>query len=171
MVLVPHEIISNSLVTPDLTRDTAFAGNMVTPNQNLYFLIKKVSKNIHDMAYLLNNKVSEKSTIKQALTRVFGVGPFLADSFCKKVGISPTLKLEKVSTKQLSFLTDTIIKDKVHLKQEELSRYLYENIVRLAQVRSYRGVRRKKGLPLRGQRTRTNFKTAKRHNSIKNRLR
>ena len=45
------------------------------------------------MAYLLNNKVSEKSTIKQALTRIFGVGPFLADSFCKKVGISPTLKL------------------------------------------------------------------------------
>ena len=43
------------------------------------------------MAYLLNNKVSEKSTIKQALTRIFGVGPFLADSFCKKVGISPTL--------------------------------------------------------------------------------
>ena len=41
MVLVPHEIISNSLVTLDLTRDTAFAGNMVTPNQNLYFLIKK----------------------------------------------------------------------------------------------------------------------------------
>ena len=113
------------------------------------------------MAYLLNNKVSEKSTIKQALTRIFGVGPFLADSFCKKVGIRPTLKLEKV----------TIVKDKIHLKQEELSRYLYENIVRLAQVRSYRGVRHKKGLPLRGQRTRTNFKTAKRHNSIKNRLR
>ena len=123
------------------------------------------------MAYLLNNKVSEKSTIKQALTRIFGVGPFLADSFCKKVGISPTLELEKVSTKQLSLLTDTIVKDKIHLKQEELSRYLYENIVRLAQVRSYRGVRHKKGLPLRGQRTRTNFKTAKRHNSIKNRLR
>ena len=44
MVLVPHEIISNSLVTLDLTRDTAFAGNMVTPNQNLYFLIKKYPK-------------------------------------------------------------------------------------------------------------------------------
>ena len=82
-----------------------------------------------------------------------------------------SLKLEKVSTKQLSLLTDTIVKDKIHLKQEELSRHLYENIVRLAQVRSYRGVRHKKGLPLRGQRTRTNFKTAKRHNSIKNRLR
>ena len=71
------------------------------------------------------------------------------------------------TTKQIARL----LEGKIHLKQEELSRYLYENIVRLAQVRSYRGVRHKKGLPLRGQRTRTNFKTAKRHNSIKNRLR
>ena len=84
------------------------------------------------MAYLLNNKVSEKSTIKQAITSIFGVGPFLAASFCKKVGISPTLKLEKVSTKQLSLLTDTIVKDKIHLKQNPHKIFISEIFQQIA---------------------------------------
>ena len=121
--------------------------------------------------YLLNKRVNEKSPIKHALTRVFGVGPFLADFFCKKVGIRSTLKLEKLTSRQVTFLTDLLIKDKENLKQEELSRSLYENVMRLSQIRSYRGLRHKRGLPLRGQRTRTNSMTAKRQNKVQNRLR
>jgi small subunit ribosomal protein S13 len=121
--------------------------------------------------YLLNKKVDEKSPIKYALTRVFGVGAFLADFFCKKIGIRSTLRLEKLTSRQVTFLTDLLIKDKTFSKQEELSRSLYENITRLAQIRSYRGLRHKRGLPLRGQRTRTNSMTARRQNKIQNRLR
>ena len=55
------------------------------------------------MAYLLNNKVSEKSTIKQALTRIFGVGPFLADSFCKKVELGKDIS--SLATSELQNFT------------------------------------------------------------------
>jgi len=123
------------------------------------------------MIYFLNKRVNEKIPIKQALMRVYGVGPFLADSFCKKVGINPILKLDKATSKQLALLIDTVFKDKQNFKEEELSRYLYGNSVRLAQIRSYRGLRYKKGLPLRGQRTRTNSKTAKRKNKVVSHLR
>ena len=122
------------------------------------------------MIYFLNKKVDNKIPIKQALMRIFGVGSFLADSFCKKVGINPILKLDKVTSKQMSLLVDTVFKDKNNFKEEELSRYLYGNSVKLAQIRCYRGSRYKKGLPLRGQRTRTNAKTAKRKNKVQNRL-
>ena len=123
------------------------------------------------MAYFLNKKVNDESPVSRALVRVVGVGPFLADAFCKKIGIKPTLKLRDLTSKQITLLADTVIKDRVNLKQEELARNLYDNVVRLTQIRSYRGIRHKKGLPLRGQRTRTNSKTAKRHNKIYNRSR
>jgi len=123
------------------------------------------------MAYFLNKKVNDNSPISQALVRVLGIGPFLADTFCKKIGIKPTLKLRDLTQKQITLLADTVVKDKVHLKQEELIRNLYENVVRLAQIRSYRGMRHKRGLPLRGQRTRTKSKTAKRQNKIYSRSR
>jgi len=122
------------------------------------------------MIYFLNKKVKEKIPIKQALMRVFGVGSFLAGSFCKKVGINPILKLDKATPKQIALIIDTVFKDKDTFKEEELSRYLYGNSVKLAQIRCYRGSRYKKGLPLRGQRTRTNAKTAKRKNKVQNRL-
>jgi small subunit ribosomal protein S13 len=123
------------------------------------------------MAYFLNRKINETSPLKQTLTCVFGVGPSSAESFCKKVGIKSTLKFSKLTSKQVSFLSDVLTKDKNNLIQEELSRGLYENVARLTQIRSYRGIRHKKGLPLRGQRTRTNSKTAKRHNKVQIRFR
>jgi small subunit ribosomal protein S13 len=123
------------------------------------------------MIYLLNKKVDEKSPIKQALMQIFGVGPFLSDFFCKKVGVKATLKLEKVTSKQRAILIDLLTKDRINMKQEELSRFLYENVARLVQIRSYRGLRHRKGLPCRGQRTRTNSTTVKRQNKKQNRLR
>jgi small subunit ribosomal protein S13 len=123
------------------------------------------------MAYFLNKKVNDESPVSQALVRVVGVGPFLANTFCKKIGIRPTLKLRDLTSKQVALLADIVVKDKVNLKQEELIRDLYDNVVKLTQIRSYRGMRHKKGLPLRGQRTRTNSKTAKRRNKIYSRSR
>jgi|GEM_PF-2561274 small subunit ribosomal protein S13 len=123
------------------------------------------------MIYFLNKKVKEKIPIKQALMRIFGVGSFLSESFCKKIGINPILKLDEATPKQIALIIDTVFKDKDTFKEEELSRYLYGNSVRLAQIRCYRGLRYKKGLPIRGQRTRTNAKTAKRKNKVQNRLR
>lgn len=91
--------------------------------------------------------------------------------FCKKVGVKATLKLEKVTSKQRAILIDLLTKDRINMKQEELSRFLYENVARLVQIRSYRGLRHRKGLPCRGQRTRTNSTTVKRQNKKQNRLR
>ena len=123
------------------------------------------------MVYFLNQNVSKRKPIKQILTKVLGVGPFLAEGFCRDLGYNPNLHFSELSPKQIAVLGDKVIKDQTTPKQEELVRNVYENVKVLAQMRSYKGQRHKAGLPLRGQRTRTNAKTAKRHNRILNRSR
>lgn len=123
------------------------------------------------MVYFLNQNVNERKPIKQILTKILGVGPFLAEGFCRDLGYNPNLPLRELSPKQIAALGDKVIKDPTTPKQEELVRNVYENVKTLAQIRVYRGQRHKAGLPLRGQRTRTNGKTAKRHNRILNRSR
>jgi small subunit ribosomal protein S13 len=135
-------------------------------------IIKYCKKKLFtSMTYFLNKKVKESSPIKQTLVHIFGIGPSLAEFFCKKVGVKPSLKFSRLTSRQVTLLSDALTKDKDNLNQEELSRTIYENVLRLTHIRSYRGVRHKKGLPLRGQRTRTNSKTAKRNNKIQNRSR
>jgi small subunit ribosomal protein S13 len=123
------------------------------------------------MVYFLNQNINEKKPLKQVLIQILGIGPFSANNFCKDLGLNSNIRFYKLSAKQVAVLGDKITKDQTNLKQEELIRNIYENVKTLSQIRTYRGQRHKFGLPLRGQRTRTNSKTAKRHNKILNRSR
>jgi small subunit ribosomal protein S13 len=121
------------------------------------------------MSSFLNKQVNEKSPVKQVLTSVFGVGPLNAALFCKDLGFSPKLSFCQLSAKQQATLADHIVRNNKFLIRDGLTRFNYDNLKRLVLMRSYRGLRHKKGLPLRGQRTRTNAKSAKKQNKGENR--
>ena len=89
---------------------------------------------------------------------VFGVGPTTASAICDKTGITPSTKTSDLSPEQL----DTIRAEVANLTTEgDLRREVSMNIKRLMDLGSYRGLRHRRGLPVRGQRTHTNARTRK----------
>ena len=118
------------------------------------------------MVSFLNKNTYEQKSIKKTLIKVFGLGNSLSQKICNRLGFNSFFNFSKLSNKQIAYLSNNIVKNRKFLKQEELSRYISENIKLLARIKSYRGLRHRFALPLRGQRTKTNGKTAKRRNSI-----
>ena len=93
-----------------------------------------------------------------ALTSIYGVGRSKANLICKDAGVQHNTKVKELSEKDLENLRQEITK---HTIEGELRREITMNIKRLMDLGSYRGTRHRKGLPLRGQRTRTNARTRK----------
>ena len=89
-----------------------------------------------------------------SLTYLYGVGPQIAAELCRKAGVDP-----KVRAKDLK--EDEIALDNDYMVEGQLRRQLAQNIARLREIACYRGIRHRKGLPVRGQRTRTNARTRK----------
>ena len=93
-----------------------------------------------------------------ALTSIYGIGRTRAREICKAVGIAPDVKIKELTEAQLESLRGEIGKMKV---EGDLRRDIAMNIKRLMDLGSYRGLRHRRGLPVRGQRTRTNARTRK----------
>lgn len=100
----------------------------------------------------------QKKRIEIALTYVYGVGRPLARRILKDLNINMDTHVEQVEESALNRLRERI--DKI-LTEGELKRQIQLNIKRLQDVGSYRGYRHRKGLPVRGQRTKTNARTRK----------
>ena len=100
------------------------------------------------------NKVSVVS-----LTYIFGVGPSSAQKILKQAGIDGTVRAKDLTEDELSRLASII--DKNYMVEGELRRLVSQNIARLRDIGCYRGIRHRVGLPVRGQRTRTNARTRK----------
>ena len=95
-----------------------------------------------------------------ALTYLYGVGRTLSNKVLKEAGISPDKRAKDLTDKEVAQITATI--QKMNIKVEgDLRRENQQNIKRLIDIRSYRGSRHLKGLPVRGQRTHTNARTRK----------
>ena len=93
-----------------------------------------------------------------ALTAVYGIGKPTAINICKEVGIERTIKIKELNEEQLEAIRGVISKIVV---EGDLRREVSMNIKRLMDLGCYRGIRHRRGLPLRGQRTRTNARTRK----------
>lgn len=93
-----------------------------------------------------------------SLTSIFGIGRERARSICESSKIDPTKKVKDLAENELEQLRAEISKIRV---EGDLRREVAMNIKRLVELGTYRGTRHKKGLPLRGQRTRTNARTRK----------
>ncbi len=97
--------------------------------------------------------------VKIALTYIYGIGRKSADDICKKTNIDPDVRINTLSSDELALLRKVIedeYKIEGHLRTE-----VALNIKRLMDIGCYRGLRHRKGLPVRGQRTKTNARTRK----------
>ena len=93
-----------------------------------------------------------------ALTAIYGVGRQTASEICAKVGVLPSVKIKELTEEQLEAIRTVVSKMTV---EGDLRREVSMNIKRLMDLGCYRGIRHRRGLPLRGQRTRTNARTRK----------
>ncbi len=97
--------------------------------------------------------------VKIALTYIFGIGRTSAEEICKKTGIDPDIKINDLSTEDISKLRQIMEND--YKVEGRLRTEISLNIKRMMDIGCYRGLRHRKGLPVRGQRTKTNARTRK----------
>ncbi len=94
-----------------------------------------------------------------SLTYIYGIGRSSADEICKKAKIEPTRNMNDLSTDEVAVIRTLI--DNEYKVEGRLRTEVGLNIKRLMDIGCYRGLRHRKGLPVRGQRTRTNARTRK----------
>jgi len=92
------------------------------------------------------------------LTAIFGIGPTRAQQICAAAGVKTDAKIKDLTEQELELLRAEVAKFDV---EGDLRREISMNIKRLMDLGCYRGIRHRRGLPLRGQRTRTNARTRK----------
>jgi small subunit ribosomal protein S13 len=93
-----------------------------------------------------------------ALRYIYGIGPTRARGICKAAGVQPTIKVRELNEDQLDRIRAEVAK---FIVEGDLRREVSMNIKRLMDLGAYRGLRHRRGLPVRGQRTRTNARTRK----------
>ncbi len=103
--------------------------------------------------------VPEKKKIYFALQYIHGIGPKFAGDILAEAKVNPDLRAAEVDEQALAKINEII--DNTFLVEGALRRQVQQNIQRLKDVRSFRGERHRKGLPTRGQRTRSNARTRK----------
>ncbi len=111
------------------------------------------------MPRIIGIDIPGRKRIEYALRYIYGVGPALAMEIIKKAGIPEGVKADDLSDEQISKIT-TILQNDV-MVEGDLRRMVAGDIRRLQSIGSYRGMRHRRGLPVRGQRTKTNARTRK----------
>ena len=115
------------------------------------------------MAIVSGVNIPDNKRVETAVTRIFGIGPTQALDVVSKSGIQGNPRVRDLSEEELNRLRETIDREKV--VEGDLRREINQNIRRLIDIGCYRGLRHRRGLPVRGQRTKTNAR-AKRGKKI-----
>ncbi len=110
------------------------------------------------MARIAGINVADHKHAEIALTAIYGIGRQTAKDICSEIGVEPTVKIKDLSEEQVEAIRKVISAMTV---EGDLRREVSMNIKRLMDLGCYRGIRHRRGLPLRGQRTRTNARTRK----------
>ena len=110
------------------------------------------------MARLAGIDLPRDKRIEIALTYIFGIGPATARALLERTGVSPDVRVKDLSAEDEQRLREALDKLKV---EGDLRREIAANIKRLVDIGCYRGIRHRRGLPVRGQRTKTNARTRK----------
>jgi small subunit ribosomal protein S13 len=103
--------------------------------------------------------VPRDKRVEVALTYIFGVGPSTSKRILAIAQVSPDVRTRDLTDAQVGKLRDVIAKQLQGRVEGDLRRQIALNIKRLMEIGSYRGLRHRRGLPVRGQRTRTNART------------
>lgn len=117
------------------------------------------------MLYLLETKLPENKSIFFALTYVYGIGKKTSILICKKLGFSVNLKVKNITQDQSIDILKVIDSSQL-LLSNELKKFKILTLKKLVAIKSYRGLRKSRGFPVRGQRTHTNAKSARKINKL-----
>ncbi len=110
------------------------------------------------MARIAGINVPDNKHAVVSLTYIFGIGPTRAKQICSAAGVKPDAKMQDLSAEDLDSIRNEISRMPV---EGDLRREISMNIKRLMDLGCYRGIRHRRGLPVHGQRTRTNARTRK----------
>ena len=110
------------------------------------------------MARIAGVDIPNEKRIVISLTYIYGIGDTTAEKICKDAGVSVDIRTKNLTDEQLTALRSEVAK---YRTEGALRREVALNIKRLMEIGCYRGIRHKRGLPVRGQRTRTNARTRK----------
>ena len=111
------------------------------------------------MARIAGVTIPSEKQVGTALTYIYGIGPAFAKSILAAAKVEPTTRVKDLTEAEEQRLREII--DANYTVEGDLQRLVTNNIKRLKDIGSYRGLRHKNGLPVHGQRTRTNAKTRK----------
>ncbi|HCC00415.1 MAG TPA: 30S ribosomal protein S13 [Ruminococcaceae bacterium] len=111
------------------------------------------------MARIAGVNLPNEKRVEIGLTYIYGIGRKSADDILKATGINPDIRVKDLTEEQVSALREVI--DKNFTIEGDLHRRVALDIKRLVEIGCYRGVRHRKGLPVRGQRSKTNARTRK----------
>lgn len=111
------------------------------------------------MPRILGIDVPKEKKVKVAICYIYGIGPTNALTILSKAGVDPEKRASQLTDEEISKITNYVQSN--YKVEGELKREIAQNIRRLIEVGAYRGSRHKKGLPVRGQRTRCNARTRK----------
>ena len=111
------------------------------------------------MARIAGVDVPREKRIEVALTYIYGIGPSTSKRLLSLAQVSPDIRTRDLSDAQVGRLRDVIAKQLQGRVEGDLRRQIALNIKRLMEIGTYRGLRHRRGLPVRGQRTRTNART------------
>ena len=111
------------------------------------------------MPRLLGVDIPNNRPTAISLTYLYGVGPQTAAELCRKANIDPTVRAKDLKEEDVAKLA--VLLDNDYVVEGQLRRQINQNIARLREIGCYRGIRHRKGLPVRGQRSKTNARTRK----------
>lgn len=109
------------------------------------------------MARIAGVDLPREKRIEVALTYIFGIGLKTSQGILAKTGINPDTRTKDLTEDEVAKLREEI--DRNHQVEGDLRRVVSMNVKRLIEIGSYRGLRHRRGLPVRGQRTKTNART------------
>ena len=111
------------------------------------------------MARIAGVDIPNQKRVEIALTYIYGIGRKSAQDILAKTGINPDTRAKDLTEQEVALLRDEI--EANYSVEGDLRREVALNIKRMVEVNCYRGIRHRKGLPVRGQRTKTNARTRK----------
>ena len=111
------------------------------------------------MARIFGVDLPREKRVEIGLTYIYGIGRTTATKLCAETGVDPATRVKDLTEDEVTKLRDAI--DGKYLVEGDLRRETSQNIKRIMDIGCYRGLRHRKGLPVRGQRTHTNARTRK----------
>jgi small subunit ribosomal protein S13 len=111
------------------------------------------------MPRVLGIEIPDNKRLEISLQYIYGIGKTLSNELCQKLGLDKNMRAVKLTQDDIARINSMLQTD--YVAEGDLRRQIQNNIKRLVSIHSYRGLRHRLGLPVRGQRTRTNSRTRK----------